>query len=69
MLSSLRSMQNVMEVKGTYRSFDERMTNVLNRHTCTTHRLDLILAMVFVVNSKPVEVIGDMIRGARVSIP
>jgi hypothetical protein len=33
-------MQNVMEVKGTYRSFDERMTNVLNMHTYTTHGSD-----------------------------
>jgi hypothetical protein len=42
------------------------MTNVLNRHTCTARSLDLILVVIFVMNSKPVEIIGDMICGACV---
>jgi hypothetical protein len=51
------------------RSMNNCMTNVINAHTCSTGRSDLLVPIVLVVDAHLLKVIGDMISGPRVSVP
>ena len=45
------------------------MTNIMNTHTCSVCRMDLLVAMVGLPGGEPLQVVGDVMSSTRVRIP
>lgn len=48
---------------------ESSMTNVIDLHTCPARSVHLIMARVLVPDGEPLQLAGNVIGGARVSIP
>jgi hypothetical protein len=59
----LRDMENIMYYKITMWSMNNRLTNVLNAHTCTVGRVYLVIAIVRVPGDQFIKLSCHMIRG------
>ena len=62
-------MQDVLKMKITSRGTNGSVTNMTNFHTFSVCSVNLIVAVVLVVDGQLVELVGEVIGGASVQIP
>ena len=45
------------------------MTNIAYLHTCTIGIVNLLMTVIFLMHGDLLKLMGDVVRGARISIP
>jgi hypothetical protein len=64
-----RNMKDICKMKRTMSSGNNRVTNVINVHTCAIGYFYLIIVMIAIVHHQFVEFSSDMISSPKIKVP